>query len=272
MTNSKNLLSYMMLFFFSIVLIMSCAKDDIINKAESDLFTKKGAIITISNVVGGFFDLFDKDNTSVSFDLGQAGENVTSIDIYKSFNGEPAVLHGTASIGTVSVSLIEAIAGTSAKIEDLKAGDNFVFTFRPTTSSGSYISGKPLQVDMACSSALEGEYSGVSSGQSTDDCCPGTVNASADVTITANGGGTYTISDFSAGLYFAWYGVYGILNPDDRLAVGFKDVCLTVSGSFKEPFGENASLSGTVDGTTGVITYSWENGYGDKGTVTLTPK
>ena len=129
-------------------------------------------------------------------------------------------------------------------------------------------------VTVVCPSDLAGEYSATTTGQSTDGCCPDPVTVTSDVTISGSSG-AYTIPDFSASLYFAWYAVYGItegMGTDGTLELSFGDVCGQLSGTMNEPFDTEVVMTGSVDPSTGVITYTWVNGYDDTATVTLTPK
>ncbi|PHN03387.1 hypothetical protein [Flavilitoribacter nigricans] len=115
-----------------------------------------------------------------------------------------------------------------------------------------------------------GTYVSLTTGQSTDGCCPDEVaNHASVVTITDNGDGTYEVSDFSAGLYLEWYDVYGV-TADLPLPVTLTvdGSVVTISGS--EPFGTSVSGSGTYEKCSGAITYTWSNGYSDTGTVSLT--
>lgn len=123
---------------------------------------------------------------------------------------------------------------------------------------------------------IGGDYNSVTTGKSTDTCCPDeTVDLASTVNITANGDGTFTIDDFSAGLYLEWYAVYGV-TPDFPLpgtitVTDFSDPennLIAISGS--EPFGTSISGTGTYNPCTGDITYTWTNGYDDTGTASLT--
>ncbi len=159
--------------------------------------------------------------------------------------------------------------------------DGQVFTFDNTDAN---LRGQPtfnalfgFNQAIVCPSDLAGSYTAVSSGTSTDGCCPGTTNATAQVTLTALGGGRYTINDWSGGLYLAWYGPdggdYGItqelIDTKGQLSTPVVDACGTFRiPSFVEPFGESTTGIGTV--TDNTITYTFLNGYGDAGTVTLT--
>jgi len=128
-----------------------------------------------------------------------------------------------------------------------------------------------FEFQITCPSDLGGTYDAVTTGTSTDPCCPGAVTAMAVVTLTDKGGGVYTISDWSSGIYLAWYAIYGISSMTD-LSGDVTELCGAISGSFGEPFGTAVNVVGSVDPSTGVITYDWSNGYADQATVTLTPR
>jgi hypothetical protein len=266
---------FLMLSIFASLLVMSC--DDGFDTTYSSLDTPaKGAVADYSNVVGGFYNLLDKDNTSISFDLTTIGDAVNSIEIFKAFNGGDKVSHGMATPGsTVTISLVDGISGLNANIDDLVPGDNITYSFASNTNSGTFQSGSALVINASCPSDIGGEYTANTTGQSTDGCCPNPVTIETDVTLTDNGGGSYTLSDFSCGLYFAWYEVYGIselMQTDGTLSIPIIDVCNELTGTVGEPFGTPVNLAGSLDPATGEITFSWTNGYDDGGTTTLTPK
>ncbi|MFZ1677354.1 MAG: hypothetical protein WAT91_08780 [Saprospiraceae bacterium] len=120
---------------------------------------------------------------------------------------------------------------------------------------------------------ISGNYKVVSAtGKSTDGCCPDEVTVSGDIVVIDALQGSVTnfsVSDITGGLYFAWYAVYGITGPDDSPGE-FLFNCNEVSiVNTKEPFGTSVLGEGLYDETTGTITYTWSNGYADRGTVVL---
>ncbi|MCB9080321.1 MAG: hypothetical protein H6555_01250 [Lewinellaceae bacterium] len=159
--------------------------------------------------------------------------------------------------------------------------DSFSMTWAFTTADGRYFdswsdsvcsefpgANCTIRWAVVCESAIQGTYTATFTGSSTDSCCPGALSGGATVTLTRTGDGKYTISDWSAGYYLKYYGVYGI-DATTNMSTTLLDVCgKIVINQFVEPFGESCSGSGTINDD-GSITYSWENGYGDKGTVTL---
>lgn len=281
--------------FFALVLgvamiasISSCTDDDLWNEGEEDEFAfstygldweKKGALVTVGDVVNGFYNFAEGGNASIGFTVDDFGGDATEINVYKSYNGGSPVLHTTVTSvpSALTVTLAEAANGL-VELSSVKLLDQFTFTFDINTAEGSFPSGASLTVDVSCVSALEGDYTAATVGTSTDGCCPGPVETSGPIKLTALGGGEYTISDWSGNIYFAWYGPdggnYGI--DEAYVAAGgmnttIKDVCDQISATFVEPFGTETVLTGSVDPASGVITYSWVNGYGDAATVVLTP-
>ena len=129
-----------------------------------------------------------------------------------------------------------------------------------------------LLTSITCAPAdISGTYLVVSaSGTSTDGCCPNATTVSGNtVTITQASATTFTMSDFSGGLYFEWYDVYGITSPNDSpgtLSYNCSEVNFT---NTIEPFETPVAGGGPVDFDAGTITYTWSNGYGDTGTVVL---
>jgi len=107
-------------------------------------------------------------------------------------------------------------------------------------------------------------------GMSTDGCCPDETTVSGDIVeVTADNATSFSLTDITGGLYFEWYDVYGITGPADtpgHLAYNCQEVNVANS---PEPFGTTFQGSGTYDPAAHRIVYSWFNGYGDHGTVTL---
>lgn len=190
--------------------------------------------------------------------------------------------------GTVASTVKEVLTKMGKTKADLNGGDFIEYrlilntldnkVFSSNNLSGNVVAdpyyNSPFlyRVAIVCPSALAGTYTSETTGKSTDDCCPTETSVSSTVTLTAGTtAGSYTISDFTAGLYFKFYEVYGIGAAGPGPAT-ISDACGSISGSFGEPFGSTVKVVGGVNTATGVITYTWENGYGDKGTVVLTPK
>ncbi len=274
--------------FVLITSFFSCTDDDVFELEDKTVkfsefgvdFEKGGALVAISNIVGGFYNFAELGDGVVGFTVDDFGADATSVNIYKSLNGGTPVLHTTLNSlpADVSITLAEAVNGLG-QLDEIQLLDQIVYTFDITTSTGTFPSGASVIANVSCVSDLAGDYIAETTGTSTDGCCPGTVSTSGPVTLTDLGGGEYTISDWSGNIYFTWYGPdggnYGI---DEQYVAGggmnttIADVCGEISASFTEPFGTATTLTGSVDPATGVITYSWVTGYDDAATVILTPQ
>lgn len=268
----KNI-TYLLGLLLVLGVIASCTKDEDENPFAS--VEPRGAVVSTSNVQTGFFNLLDPSSSSISFDINTQGEAVNSVVVMQSTKGSTPIEVATVSSfpATISVSFADVMAASGVALEDLAPGDQTVFTFANVgTASGTYPSGASLSIPMACPSDLGGTYTSTATGTSTDDCCPDVTTVEGEVTLTDLGGGVYTISDWSGGLYFEWYAVYGITGPSDTEGT-VQDVCneLSLTGPASEPFGTAITSSMTLadDGT---ITLTWSNGYDDQGVTTLTPQ
>lgn len=276
------------LFGFVLILsVYSCTNDDVFEVGEDETVTfsdfgvdygTKGAIISVSDISPTFYNLFESATTNVGFTVGSQGEDVSAAKMWVSRNGGDAVKFADISSlpAKFDIPLSEVASTLGISVDDFMGGDVISFTFSDvTTAGGSFPSGFAFNVDASCPSTIaEGQYIAKSTGQSTDDCCPSPVDVETVVTLTSQGSGLYTISDWSAGMYLAWYGPdggnYGI-TADTDLTGTLKDVCNTISGTNAEPFGTDVITAGTYDPATGVITMSWKNGYDDSSNVVLTP-
>jgi hypothetical protein len=191
---------------------------------------------------------------------------------------------------TITIPVTQALQAMNMTPADINGGDFLEFrlvlfttdgrTFTNSNLSGDISGGafyrSPFfyRVPFVCPSNLAGEYNATTTGTSTDGCCPDeTTLEGQTVTLTAKGGGVYEISDFTAGLYLEWYAVYGV-TPGTNTRRDITDACGNISGTFSDVFsGSTIQVSGKVeDVEKGIITYTWENSFGDMATVTLTKK
>ncbi len=205
---------------------------------------------------------------------------VQSAEVYVTFEGANNIVAATKinDITTfpseVTLTISDLLSQAGLTLEEFSAGDTWNYSYNLNSNSGKVWDIPAVtQFTFTCPSDIAGEYSAVTSGQSTDGCCTAPVaDLTSTVTLTEERPGVYVISDFSAGLYFEWYVVYGITGPADTPGK-LQHVCSTVSiVETSEPFGTAVTGSGTYDDSNGVITYTWSNGFADMGTVTLTPK
>lgn len=229
-------------------------------------------------------DLSFEDNDDSNGDESNSIENYSTYEA-SSFTTSADGFQGLENLSYSASDLISALGVTEANISP---GDNFVFTGRLVMQDGSVhnadnsssaVNGAAFRGHMTyalvatCPSAIaEGTYNAVSGGTSTDGCPPTNPLAGLnyDVTITALGGGIYEVSDFSAGVYQDWYGAcYGYTF---ETSANISDVCNVLSFSLTEAFGCGVTATGSYDPGTGVLTYTWDNCFGDFGDVTLTPQ
>ncbi|MEP7324040.1 MAG: hypothetical protein ABI761_19080 [Saprospiraceae bacterium] len=108
-------------------------------------------------------------------------------------------------------------------------------------------------------------------GLSTDGCCPTVVTISGTIVkVTRVTSSSFKLSDFSGGLYFEWYDVYGIEKPEDSPGeISFSCNEINIQNTL-EPFGEVVHGTGNYDPNVKTLVYEWVNGYGDKATVKMT--
>jgi len=261
----------------TIATLIGCVGDDFEGTDFPDTaFDVKGTALTPISVGGLFIE--NEPSSTINFNVTQKGPEVSEYTVFKQLNGGDRIQHAviTDMAATVVVSLQEAADGLVSNVTDLTAGDIINITYETTTAGGTFISSDRINSVVACPPEVQAvAYNSFASGTSTDGCCPGTFTVEGAVMVTFSSGIDFTVSDWSAGLYEDWYSVYGIteaMETDGTLAGGFQELCLSLSGSFGEPFGGSASLSGEFDPATGIIQYNFTNVYGDAGTVTLTPQ
>lgn len=122
-------------------------------------------------------------------------------------------------------------------------------------------------LSITCESDIAGDYTYSSTGLADPDFdgVQTAYNVTGTVSITAGTGvGSYSFSDMTFGCYPQVY-------SDTAPSGGFTDVCAVITGDgdvdqYNDPFTINATVNG--DGT---IDLTWNNTFGDTGTVVLTP-
>ena len=281
----NNIFKTQLLLLASAMFIFSCTQDPVVEKAEENLFNVGGAIVNVSNVQNGFFNLGELESTFVAFDVAGAGETINAITVYKSLNGGAKVEHAVVNTipSTVNVSLSDAISGLGVTLDDVKVGDNFNFSFESTTSTGTYTTGNSLSVDASCPSELAGTYAAVTTvtsqgaGIGWDDCAGNTWEG--NVYFESSASGVYTIltdnptgddkwNDPSMGAYYACYGTAdaGSLPGGDLLV---NELCNTISISGASQWGEIWSFD-KVEVNGNELTLTITNDYGEGGITVLT--
>lgn len=277
---NKYLIFSALLCFFAMT-FQSC------DETEEPLPYENGVKPTFAAIDGvvGYLDFVAIDDAEVGFTLGQEGEvNASSVDVYAAYKpapdstettiyGDRGLVRSVSDLPSDQIFTAEDLAqAVGLEVSDLDLGDAFRLSFQSSTSEGSFESNEFVYVDVSCPSDLGGLYNAVSNGQSTDGCCPDpAVDITAEgIELVDNGSGIYTINDFSGGLWFHWYEVYGATSANEG---EIKDVCGNITfQNTTELFGSNISGTGTVDAETGVITIEWlADSWGDVGTTVLTP-
>ncbi len=214
------------------------------------------------------------------------GNSSTGPVVIRTFTSADFSPQGTGNLGVaVSETGTDLLNALGLTADDLSGGGQFDITstittvdgatFRSTNSSAT-VNGSAFRgffdysLFVVCPSDLAGTYAVATEGTSTDGCCPGPYSVEAEVTLTETAPGEYEISDWSGGLYIEWYTIYGIL--PSHMPGSIKDACGVITLlTDAEPFGESLKGDGIVNDD-GTITLSWVTGYGDKGTLTMTPK
>ena len=156
-------------------------------------------------------DLVYDDNNSENGDKSGGPYEVIKLDAGQFVDGE----NGYLKAPTITITGPQALAAAGLTEDDVVAGDNFHFEGRITLSDGRVFSNNNssatvvgpafrghfnFTMSAACPSSLEGTYNYVN----TATWCGTLSDGSVD--INANGGGVYTLSDWSLGAYPACYG------------------------------------------------------------------
>ena len=258
----------------------SCTNDDVFVGPGDEVvdfttfgvdFDKQGALILVSDVAPGFYDLANLDNASIGFTVESFGESVNSVDMLIGFGGQSAVLNQINSFPTTfTIPLSQALSALGLSSDDLSVGDEFSFTFdNVVTSGGAFRSGTSLDVPVSCSSNLGGTYDYVSSnlkagGPAAGECPDGEITG--QVTFTDLGGGKYECSDLG-------FGQYGTSCWNDSPATSsnatFTDLCNEIiSGGLDQYDLVYTWVITDVSGPN--LSISWSNDYDDSGDVVIT--
>ncbi len=217
------------------------------------------------------------ENINISFNANVAqGEAASTniIGVYRASSGSVynAVLFDNATLpGNFTVSVNDIVAAFSElnTTDDIQLGDILSITTSFTTADGrtlniinpdgtdnfsgnlknSGLFTSVINYSVSCPSDIGGTYLATSSGTGCCGVAPIT-NYEYTVTVTDNGGGVYSLSDFSGGVYDGLFcGPFGICG--DASGGDVTDVCGTLSGSSADCCGDNITFTGTVneDGT-----------------------
>lgn len=266
----------------SIFLFQSC-KDD---GGTSVIELEDGAVVNMVKLSPGdpFIDLIrlsQGENIEIAFSAELAQGQPVTIDIVGSYvtaDGESdfAVLFPNASLPTnytMSADDIAAAFDILTSRDDIGLADIFSLSARFTMEDGRVLdlidpadgsnnTGTNIQANtpiydaridypVSCPSDLAGTYL-VSTTADGSFGVPSITNLEAVVTVTADGGGSYTLSDMAAGAYDGLFcAAFAICGPDAVAAGQITDVCGNLSGSTSDCCGGTVQLSGTVDSEDG---------------------
>jgi hypothetical protein len=303
----KNYLIYIPVTALVLAVILSCEKEPDLRYPETP---KTVTVFMMSSETSStYIDFNDPSTFNLQFDLDVMYDDpFQKISILVARDGDYAnpytVLDDITTVPqTISITAADLVAAVPSlnSVNDIGQGEQYNFypaatlsdgTFLPNFNKLGYIAVSPAvrntlnnvhgdqaifnsNIIVPCASNLAGTYSVVANGTSTD---PGpssdenpAVNYTSEVTLeVADNFFTYTISDFSGGLYPLWYDIYGF--PAEYPGT-LMDVCGSISYvNTVEFFGSPIAGSGTVDPVTGVITLNGRAVFwGDTWSLVLTP-
>lgn len=269
----KKIIKQITLILFSGIVLTNCS--DFLEEKES-VGDAYGVLPTTSNIVNGFFDLTDINNTFSGITIGiseSGGAQFSSGEVFVIYNGgdrQSINMSFNTVPADLTFQLNDILTSLSIDPISLEVGDQFDFYYELTTAKGEKMNSTfRTRVLVSCSSDLAGSYSVLSSGTSTDSepINNPITDFAYDVVITDNGGGNYTISDGVAGLYMEWYCTpYGYCFETEG---NFTDICGDLSGTWTEAFGCDITLTGTDNGD-GTLSINWSNCFGDSATAIYT--
>ena len=256
----KKYLKLFLTLFTLAAMFSSCESDDN-STPEFVSFANDTQDFAVTQNGNGSFDVTVYTNKKSGSDRSINIEVLENSSLSAEAYDVPAMvtIPGGTNEGTFSVGITDSNIGNEGESLNLKL-----------TESDNFFTGDPISINVTrdCPSDLEGTYSVLTTGQSTDGAAADpVVDLPYTVTLTKSGTNTYVVSDIFAGIYIDWY-----CEPYDYCSEtegSITDVCGNLSSSFTEPFGEAASISGTV-GEDGTLTISFQNGYGDMATSVYT--
>ena len=150
-------------------------------------------------------------------------------------------------------------------ITEINTSDNVLLNDKRETTE--------VSINYLCPSNLAGTYS-VTTTYLQHDYLPDFSTHTMEVEVTQESTGTYSVTDFSGGLYSV--GPYNSAYGTSGISGTFVDSCGEISwDGVSDPWGSVSPMSGgvnSVDPETGVITISWHNdAYGEEGVSVYTP-
>ena len=247
-----------------------CSEGAIGDDFAETQYAARGTVVSAVNVQTGFFDQIDPAGSTIAFDLESKGEAPNAIDVLASYEGGGEVVFTSVSSlpANVSVSFSDVLSLLGVSTSSVKVGDNVVFAFESTTSTGTYRSSNNLTVPVSCFSNIGGTYNFVSSNfyaNNNPGACPAG-DVTGTVTFTDMGGGSYLCSDLGFGQYGSscWSD-----SPASSAGATFKDVCNEVITGGLDQYG--LVYTWVITGISGPdMSITWSNDYDDGGDVVIT--
>lgn len=262
----KKLFYYFLFTGLSVALVSSCHEPPSGDYFADTQYVPEGAVVSPQNVVNGFFDLVDLENSLVSFDLIAKGFTPTNVDVTASLNGGVPVSIASSSFPVnISVTASEILTAFGKNANDLAAGDVVTFFFDSTVNGNSYRSSEILKVPFSCSSNLGGTYDYVSTNLKAEFGTPCPEQVTGQVTFEDLGGGKYLCSDLGFGQYGS--SCWGD-SPATSGDANFIDTCNKISSGGLDQYSlVYIWVITNVDGPN--LSISWSNDYGDSGDVVI---
>lgn len=259
---------FLLMMMGAILFTVGCSDGAIGDDFADNQYSPKGALVTASNVVTGFFDQLNPSTSSIAFDLVTSGEDVSSINVSVAYNGGGETSMATGSAGqTLDVAFSDVLSTVGVSEADVAVGDNVTFTFDAVTASGTYRSSRSLNIPVSCASDLGGTYDFVSTNlvAANGYPCP-TGEVAGTVTFTDQGGGTYLASDLGFGQYESSCWNDG---PATSGNATFQDICNQIISEGQDQYG--LTYVWVITDVAGPnLSLSWSNDYGDAGDVVIT--
>ncbi len=265
----KKLLTFGFLAIVFPMLFFSCSDGANGDDFAEQNYTPKGTLISTSNLVNGFFDLADADNSFVSFDVDAKGEAAGTAEISILFKDSGEIPFSTVSSfpSTVSVTMNEILSAINMSADAIDIGDVVTFSFDAVGSGATFRSSNSLRVPFSCRSTIGGTYDYVSTNlqASNGNPCP-MGEVAGTVTFEDLGGGEFLVSDLGFGQYESscWSD-----SPATSANAKISDICnRIVSGGLDQ---YNLTYIWVITGVSGAdLRISWSNDYGDSGDVVVT--
>jgi hypothetical protein len=274
-----NLLTYIMALF---LVVTSCDEPGYKTLLSESFVELDAATAASARRVYSYLRVNDGNNKPSGFKLNLASAPL-STDVNVTFEVVAASTTAIANVHYVVNSTSVTIpAGQNIVelpidiiVDNIDAGETFDIVIRLVSANVNIepnLDQATHRIQITCNSDIGGSYNALASGDFGDGSggSAGTYSNYASVitfTPTATAG-VYAINDITFGLYDQGY---GDASPAGRL----RDVCDNVSGAGlgnSDQYGDPFTINSTRNASTGVITLTWSNTWGDTGSVVLTPQ